>query len=199
MADDSQAEIKISSGFEESDRTALADICWSAFHKKYDWIYKNDVRKEKELMGVLAMPEDTIIARIDDRVVGYLSFKTSQSNPDNNIPLHEVVNRHKNWRSFFFQAIEHTPETDELYISMIAVSEEVRGKGVGRKLLQKVCETAKQRELNYVTLHVILENPDAKRLYNREGFVDEMQIRLGCCLPRVFSFTGSWFLRKALA
>jgi ribosomal protein S18 acetylase RimI-like enzyme len=194
----SAAEINISGGFEENDRTDLADICWSAFHKKYDWIYKNNVGKEKELMRVLLMPEDTIIARIDGKVVGYLSFKTSLSRHRNNTMLHEVVNRHQNWRSVFFHAIEHTPESDELYITMIAVSEETRGVGVGKKLLQKVYETAKEREMKFVTLHVILENPDAKRLYNREGFVEEKRIRLGCCLPCVFSFSGSWFLRKTL-
>jgi ribosomal protein S18 acetylase RimI-like enzyme len=197
--DDQLDGVIISSGFEENDREALASICWSAFHKKYDWIYKKNVRKEKELMAVLPMPEDTVVARIDDKVVGYVSFKTSRSNPDNNAPLHEVVNRHRNWRSVFFHAIEHNPETDELYITMIAVSAETRGKGVGKKLLHKVYETARERELKYVTLHVIFENPDAKRLYNSEGFVDEKQLTLRCCLPRVFSFTGSWFQRKTLA
>ncbi len=70
---------------------------------------------------------------------------------------------------------------------MIAASEETTGRGVRNNLLQKVCETAKEREMRCVTMHVpvILKNPDGKRLYNSDGFMDEKKLRLNCCLPRV--------------
>jgi ribosomal protein S18 acetylase RimI-like enzyme len=199
MTDASHTEITTAIGFEEKDRESLADIIWSAFHAKADWIYKNDVQKEKEVMRALPVPESTIVARIGDRVVGFLIFKTSQTNQANK-PLEEVMRRHRNWRTAFLLLLAHRPERDELYIFLIAASAGARGAGVGTALLRRACDIARERGLARATLHVIEENPRAKRLYDREGFVDAERIRLPWFLPRrVFSFKAAWFQRKALA
>lgn len=152
-----------------------------------------------EVMRVLPLPENTIVAKIGDKIAGYLIFKTSQTNTVNK-PLEAVMRRHRNWRSLFFLLLEHKPEKDEFYIFMLAVSEEARGTGVGTKLLHKAYKVARERGLKCATLHVIQDNPHAKRLYIREGFVDVEQVRIPWYLPRsVFSFKAAWFQRKALA
>jgi ribosomal protein S18 acetylase RimI-like enzyme len=199
MPDVSQGEIKLAIGFEEKDRESLAQIIWPAFHTKADWIYEKNVQKQMEVMRVLPMPENTIVAKIDDKIVGLLNFKTCQTNPVNK-PLDEVMTRHRNWRSIFFLLLEHKPENDEFYIFMLAVSEEARGAGVGKKLLHKAYEIATEQGLKCATLHVIQENLQAKRLYLREGFVDVEQLSMPWYLPRrVFPFKAAWFQRKALA
>jgi ribosomal protein S18 acetylase RimI-like enzyme len=192
----SQNEIKTEIGLLEKDRESLADICWEAFKTKADWIYKNNVQKEKEVMRMLPLPENVIIARINDKIVGYLIFKTSQGYRVNK-PLREVLRRHRNWRSILFMLLAHKPTKDEFYIFMIAVSSEARGMGVGTALLQRAYALARVLRLRSATLHVVQENPDAKRLYNREGFVEEKQLCLPWFIPRsVFGFKTAWFLRK---
>lgn len=52
----------------------------------------------------------------------------------------------------------------------IAVLKEFRGKGVGRKLLEKVIETAKERGYCKVTLEVREDNTNAMKLYTNLGF-----------------------------
>ncbi len=51
----------------------------------------------------------------------------------------------------------------------LAVSSEVRGRGVGMSLIEKVKEKAKEMDCCKVTLEV-LENNEARRLYERAGF-----------------------------
>jgi ribosomal protein S18 acetylase RimI-like enzyme len=192
-----ESELIVTLGFNENERDTLADICWHGFHSKFDWIYKSNVKLEKEAMRALLLSETTFVARLNGKVVGFLSFETLQTNRVNK-ELNEVMNRHQNWRCIFFMALEYKPKKDEFYIAMVAVSPEARGLGVGTKLLQKAYETARDMKLKHVTLYVIEENEAAKRLYNREGFVDEEYVRMRCCLPRIFSFKAAWFQKKPL-
>lgn len=65
----------------------------------------------------------------------------------------------------------YIPENILVYI---AVHESQRGKGVGKKLMEKAIETAK----GGIALHVEPDNP-AKRLYERLGFTNKyLEMRL---------------------
>ena len=65
----------------------------------------------------------------------------------------------------------YIPENILVYI---AVHESQRGKGVGKKLMEKAIETAK----GSIALHVEPDNP-AKRLYERLGFTNKyLEMRL---------------------
>jgi len=70
-----------------------------------------------------------------------------------------------------FEAMVHSPKPGELYIDMLAVTAEARGKGVGTKLLKWAEGIARERNLTTLTLSVVNGNP-AKRLYDRFGFED---------------------------
>ena len=58
---------------------------------------------------------------------------------------------------------------DEIELLLIAVRPEVRGKGLGSKLLNQFFEAARQRHAATVFLEMRANNP-AKSLYLREGF-----------------------------
>lgn len=58
-----------------------------------------------------------------------------------------------------------------LNIHDLAVTTEYRGKGVGTMLLDAVAERARELGCCRVTLEVDVENPGAKKLYERSGFV----------------------------
>ncbi len=55
----------------------------------------------------------------------------------------------------------------------LAVLEEFRGKGIGTRLLHRAIARVKEKGLKRVTLLVSEDNSRARRLYEREGFVEE--------------------------
>ncbi|KAJ1618647.1 acyl-CoA N-acyltransferase [Pavlovales sp. CCMP2436] len=69
-----------------------------------------------------------------------------------------------------FSECFHKLKPGELYIDMLGVSGEARGKGAGTKMLQWAEEQARARGATRLTLAVVAGNP-AKRLYERFGFV----------------------------
>jgi len=59
---------------------------------------------------------------------------------------------------------------DEGYIGNVAVSADFRRRGLGRRLVEAMMESARQRELAFLTLEVRAGNEPARRLYEAMGF-----------------------------
>jgi ribosomal protein S18 acetylase RimI-like enzyme len=57
------------------------------------------------------------------------------------------------------------------HVTDLYVRPEARGEGVGRELLAGVVTPAREAGLDHVSLEVLLANHDARRLYDRLGFV----------------------------
>jgi len=60
--------------------------------------------------------------------------------------------------------------SDEYFLSSLAVKKSFRGQGVGTQILVKVEEKAKQASLEKISLMVAIENQDARRFYERNGY-----------------------------
>jgi ribosomal protein S18 acetylase RimI-like enzyme len=56
------------------------------------------------------------------------------------------------------------------FIDSIGVLESKRNQGIGALMLDAFAEWAREKELPYVLLNVVVENEIAKRLYERQGF-----------------------------
>jgi len=61
-------------------------------------------------------------------------------------------------------------EPDEFYLDTVSVNRNYQGRGIGRQLIEAVCEQGRQLGRNRVGLLVDVTNPDAKRLYERLQF-----------------------------
>ena len=61
------------------------------------------------------------------------------------------------------------------YIMDIIVTEKHRGKGFGTALMNAAKDWAKKQECNFINLDVLVNNPDAIRLYNKLGFISKAQ------------------------
>ena len=59
----------------------------------------------------------------------------------------------------------------DMYIDILAVAPAMRGKGIGTLLLEAVFQVARDKGFRSVSLEVVDTNPDARRLYERVGFV----------------------------
>ncbi len=58
----------------------------------------------------------------------------------------------------------------EGHITNVAVLEEVRGRGIGAMLIEKLVETAMEKEMIGLTLEVRIGNAPAQGLYHKYGF-----------------------------
>jgi ribosomal protein S18 acetylase RimI-like enzyme len=54
----------------------------------------------------------------------------------------------------------------------LAVIKTARGKGIGRKLLERIIEIAKEKDYCKVTLEVRTDNINAQGLYKSLGFIE---------------------------
>ena len=71
------------------------------------------------------------------------------------------------------------PVGRSLFLDAIAVKDEYRGKGIGRKLLLLTQDKARQSGYDALTLIVFAQNRNARQLYERIGFgiVEEIMIQ----------------------
>ena len=74
-------------------------------------------------------------------------------------------------RMFGLALLHHSTAADEIYVDGIAVRKEMRGRGVGSRLLEMLEETALKQGIRRLTLEVIDTNPRAEALYKRLGYV----------------------------
>jgi len=61
-------------------------------------------------------------------------------------------------------------ESRTMYLSQIAVVEDLRGKGIGTALIQQLIRAARRRGLRSCALYVTTTNARVERLYGRLGF-----------------------------
>jgi len=72
--------------------------------------------------------------------------------------------------AWFFQPVENTDGTVDLYIIALAVDARFRRRGIGRLLFQQALGAAKLGGARSITLHVQTSNSDALDFYNKLGF-----------------------------
>ncbi|QBO36857.1 GNAT family N-acetyltransferase [Periweissella cryptocerci] len=70
-------------------------------------------------------------------------------------------------------------QADEWYLEMLVADSEFRGQGIGSALMKNVENLAITSGLPYFSLNVDFANEDARRLYLRQGFVDDGVIKIG--------------------
>ncbi|KRM21159.1 GNAT family N-acetyltransferase [Latilactobacillus graminis] len=67
----------------------------------------------------------------------------------------------------------------EWYLDTLAVAKHAQGQGVGTKLLKALPTILKERGEKVISLSVDLQNPKAKKLYERMGFVKQGDLMIG--------------------
>jgi ribosomal protein S18 acetylase RimI-like enzyme len=61
-------------------------------------------------------------------------------------------------------------DKDEYFLSNLVIRGSFRGKGIGSQVMKKIEEKTSQAGLGKVSLMVAIENTDARRFYERNGF-----------------------------
>ena len=90
------------------------------------------------------------VAEVDENPVGFISLRIESK-------VEEIL----------------SPNIKCVFVSDFIVNSEFRGKGIGRLLMAKADEYAKEKNISYIKLSVFSANTNAKEIYNKLGFEDQ--------------------------
>lgn len=66
--------------------------------------------------------------------------------------------------------LEGYPDAQTWFLGLIFLAPSVRGRGLGTRLVEAVCDHARSHGARALRLAVAVQHPDARRLYDRLGF-----------------------------
>lgn len=112
-----------------------------------DLFIKCDDMMPKERLEDLINQKEILVARLNDKVIGFITFN---------------IREKSNQQGF--------RDRKQLNIDVICVDENLRGKGIGTKILEHIKEFAKENNCTDLYLTVNEENLDAIKLYEKFGF-----------------------------
>jgi ribosomal protein S18 acetylase RimI-like enzyme len=165
--------ITIVHGIPESMRKDAAVLYDEAIGEKFSRVISSKPLRQKLLTGVLDL--SCAFAAIDeDRLVGVAGYKTHEGSFTGGLTVKQLFKELGVWQAIWaimiFSLYERTIKPGELLMDGIVVCRSDRGRGIGGKLLERLCLFAKEHHYQYVRLDVIDTNPGAKRMYLRHGF-----------------------------
>ncbi|WP_406009384.1 GNAT family N-acetyltransferase [Streptomyces sp. NBC_00637] len=127
----------------DAETLALVDrLTWSPLHA----VMPEPEPPYAPFFDARHVPEDYLVAELDDRVIGYIRLAP---------PTPLACNAHVR------------------QIQGLAVLDEGRGRGVGRALIRAALDEARRQGARRMTLRVLGPNAPARGLYESEGFVVE--------------------------
>ncbi|MGI9395061.1 MAG: GNAT family N-acetyltransferase [Boseongicola sp.] len=190
---DKTRKFRITSGFTDGERAAVAQLFWEAFRGKLGKVMGPDDRASKFFADVVS-PKYALVARsLDDKILGIAGFKTADGAFAGGT-LSDMTRHYGRfggfWRGILLETLERNLAPDVLLMDGIFVDETARGRGVGSALLQAIGEHAASQGLSRVRLDVIDQNPRARSLYARIGF-QEKDTQSAGVLRWLFGFSSS--------
>lgn len=188
----------------------IACILANTFSKKIQhiWIMTSDKEKARHLIQNHLNSNQCIVERLDGKVVGVCSIETKTTQPFIDIPRDSFHNEFGfaggTWRFLAYQIYKATQGTfseEMIHIDLLAVNPSTRGKGAGKSLLNKVETLAARIGKSQLVLEVVDSNPQAKSLYERQGFqtrkYDKMNLLFNQFTKRA-GFKGFYTMTKEI-
>lgn len=171
---DAPADVEYEIGLRDAHRAAAARLYDEAFGPKLSVA----VRSRDERLAMLEdafVGEFAITATVGPELAGLAGFHTPDGSLTGGFGAGSLLRRLGPFRGLRAVAIlalyDRTPRPGELLMDGIAVREDFRGRGVGGELLRRIVSHSAENGFSSVRLDVIDTNPDARRLYDRHGFV----------------------------
>jgi ribosomal protein S18 acetylase RimI-like enzyme len=166
-------QVEIHLGLPERYRRQAAELCYDAFHQKFEPILDSPEHGSAILEAglksdfiLMAVQQDQLAGVVGLEYDGQYFFDLKRA----------AFVREFGWLRglikmiLFIPFAQHHREGD-LTIGVIAVHAARRGQGVGTRLLQAVFDYALEKGFRSVSLEVVDTNLGAQRLYERLGFV----------------------------
>jgi len=167
-------EIQYQIGIPESLREEAAHLYDEAFGAKLSVAVPNQSKRRALLATSLVLPF-AVVAITRGHLVGLAGFHTLQGALTNDMTVTKLFQQTGLLggarATLVFSLYERRPHARELLMDGIAVRQDMRGHGIGTKLLAVLKQYAHEHQYCRIRLDVIDTNTAAKRLYEREGFV----------------------------
>lgn len=192
---------RILPGFAEDQRAAAARIYWEAFGAKLGRVLGPEPLALRYLQRVLRADHCYSASAADGRLLGIAGFKSPRGAFAGGTvsDMRAVYGRFGSlWRRGLLWLLSHDVDNRRFLVDGIAVTAAARGQGVGTALLEALCAEAARRGYGVIRLEVVAENPRARALYEREGFVATGVERMGP-LRHVFGFAAVTTMVRPLA
>jgi ribosomal protein S18 acetylase RimI-like enzyme len=193
-----QSNLVITFGIPDDQRTAVADMLVTTFREKFTALFGH----RNDLIAFLSSTfcdQRTLVALSHDKVVGIAGLVCGGK---------EFIS--VNWRTLLFHPalllriifigwiFFKRVEKEELFIDVLAVRKEHRGKGVGRQLIEYIKAYGRCNRFTSISLHVVDTNMRAKKFYESMGFVERRLHRIVFPWNRLFSFNGAYEMRYTI-
>lgn len=166
-------EIIYQIGLPEQLRSSAVSLYDEAFGEKFSVAVRSDKNRQL-LLKKCFMPKYAIVALSKDELVGIAGFHTQNGSFTSGITYAGLLSQlgfiKGNWAALIFSLYERKPASGELVMDGIAVRPDVRGKGIGSRLLEEIANYAEGHEFDRIRLDVIDTNTKAKKLYEHKGF-----------------------------
>ena len=164
----------------EEFKSSASILLLSAFGEKLLPILEGDERAH-HIIEESINRTNCIAAINDQQLVGLLGIQNDQGlffRPTLKLMTTAYGTFEGLLRKTILRLLDHATESNEWYVFCIAVSEDVRGQGIGSHLFSRLEELAIQNGATKISLQVINTNSRAEYLYKRLGFVSGKRTRL---------------------
>lgn len=165
--------MRLTHGFRDADRPALAALYWEAFGQKLGYAFGPRDKALRFIEGVLS-PDHAVCAWDEDgRLLGVAGFRTRVGALVGGgfAEMARVYGKAGAfWRLTLLALLVHDTENARFLMDGLFVAPEARGQGVGTRLLDAIAEEARLRGYQEVRLDVVDENTRARALYERVGY-----------------------------
>ncbi len=154
-------------------RASAITLYFNALSEKLEPILGNDERA-KEALGSHLATDKCLVAVCDQKLAGILGLQDNKGgfiNPTLNtmVKLYGIPGGFL--RMSGLAMLHHRTASDELYVDGVAVADEMRGKGIGSQLFDRLERIAAKKSVRQISLEVIDTNQRARALYEHLGFV----------------------------
>ncbi len=165
-------QVKILHSLEEQHVRSAIAIFYEAFAEKFH-IGFNNADQVYRLFHDSLNRDNCIVALRSDELLGILTYQTTQAEFFH-LLFGALIGRFWPWRALRMALnlalLDESAKPDEFIVSSISVSEQSRGLGVGTRLMNAAEELARESGKNLMSLGVVGQNKDARRLYERLGY-----------------------------
>ncbi|TWU44545.1 Acetyltransferase (GNAT) family protein [Rubripirellula tenax] len=138
----------------------------------------------------------------DDGLIGLAGYKTHEGSLTDGMTYSSLIKHagviRGNWAALVFSLYERSLTNGQLLMDGIVVDPSMRGQGVGTQLLHELMQFAGISGFESVRLDVVETNPNARRMYERNGFAVTRIERFGY-LRWLLGFGASATLERATA
>lgn len=198
--------IEITNVIRSSQTEELARMIYRAFQKKHMnlWIHNKSEAQAIEFLKKGLNYNQAIYAVKNGEILGVVGLNTGGSRKFFSFNFHAFSSAFGPfgalWRycKYKIELFFHMPlSKDTVKIDPIVVSENARGMGIGSKLLEAVYRYAVDNKKKSVVLEVVDTNPQAKKLYEKQGFVTIKTLNLGF-LTEQAGFSKLYYMARAL-